>query len=58
MPIETQGRGVIARPRLPDVGVLAGSSHLPELSRVVSRTGPKRAWLSQMRAVSKIAGGR
>ena len=30
-----------------------GRAHLPELSRVVSRTGPQHAWLSQMRAVSK-----
>ena len=32
--------------------------HPPELSRVVSRTGPQGAWLSQTREVSKIARGR
>jgi hypothetical protein len=35
-----------------------GSPFEPELSRVVSRTGPQGAWLSEMLEVSKIAKGR
>ena len=35
------------------VPVFAGTP--PELSRVVSRTGPQHAWLSEMLEVSKIA---